>query len=71
MLFYLKKGKYGGDNFKSKKIIQKDKQGNVIKKWDSIQEAQTALKINNISKCCQNKKHYKTAGGYRWEYVNE
>lgn len=65
------KGKYGKENFKSKKVLQKDKNGIVIKEWYSIQEAQSQLKINNISKCCQNKNYYKTAGGYRWEYANE
>lgn len=65
------KGKYGKDNFKSKKVIQKDENGNIIKIWNSITEAQNQLKIYNISKCCRNINYCKTSGGYRWEYVNE
>ena len=24
---------------------------------------------SNISSCCKHKKHYNTAGGYKWEYL--
>lgn len=65
------KGKFGKYNFKSKKVLQKSKNGNIIKIWDSISEAQNQLKISNISKCCKNRGYCKTAGGFRWEYVNE
>lgn len=37
--------------------------------YNSIKEAQETLKINNISRVCQKKSKYKTAGGYHWEYV--
>ena len=39
--------------------------------YNSVKEAQETLKINNISRVCQKKPKYKTAGGYHWEYVNE
>lgn len=45
-----------------------DKEGNVIKIWDFIAQAQKELKIKNISSCCQNKWGYKTTGGFKWKY---
>ena len=51
-----------------RKINQYDLDGNFIKQWDSIKEAQDNLKIpnQNIVKVCQGKRH--TAGGYIWQY---
>lgn len=50
------------------KIIQKDKQGNIIKVWDNIWELthNTNYRKDNISCCCRGK--YKYAYGYKWEY---
>ena len=33
----------------SKKIEQYDKEGNFIREWDSIKDAETSLKIKNIN----------------------
>lgn len=47
-------------------IIQYDLDGNFIKIWESIKEAEKTLKIRNISQVCigiRNK-----AGGYIWKY---
>ena len=54
-----------------KKIIQYDKNYNLIKIWKSIQEVEKNLNINNgnISECCRGKR--KSAGGYIWRYANE
>lgn len=53
-----------------KKIIQKDKLGNIIKEWKNIIEIQKNTNYNkhNIYKCCQGK--YKYAYGYIWEYTS-
>lgn len=65
---------YGTRNKKSKKslskrIIQIDNNNRIIKKWNSINEAQEKLKIGNISSCCKGKRE--TAGGYIWKYERE
>lgn len=62
------KGKFGKYSCSSKKINQYDKQGNYIKTWDSIIDITRELGINNISTCCRNKRHIKTAGGFIWKY---
>lgn len=51
-----------------KKVLQYDLQGNFIKEWDSMKEAEKRLNIwyTNISNCCRG--IYKTAGGYVWKY---
>lgn len=50
-----------------RKVVQLSKDGEVIRVFDSIKEAEEILKISNISGCCRGK--YKTAGGYKWEYA--
>lgn len=64
-----KKGKYtGGNNPFAKSVKQLDKQGNVIKLWDSISEASRELEISvtSISNCLKGLS--KTAGGFIWHY---
>lgn len=41
--------------------------------YNSIKEASEDLSIQqaHISGCCAKRKHYITAGGYRWQYVKE
>lgn len=55
-------------NFSFKKIpvYQYDKNGNFIKKYESMRDAQIDIKNNNICACCKGKR--KTAGGYIWSY---
>ena len=65
---------YGTRNERAKKslyksVIQIDKNNKIIKKWDSINEAQKEFKIKNISTCCKGKR--KTAGGFIWKYEME
>ncbi len=51
-----------------KKVIQYDDDGNLIRRFDSIQEAQAYMKITHISTVCRGKR--KHDGGYRWRYAN-
>ena len=43
------------------------------KVFNSIKEASKELKIQqaHISGCCNRRKHYNTAGGYHWKYIEE
>lgn len=56
----------------SKPVLQKDKNGNLIKEWGGANEAGRELNIppNNIICCCNKKPKYKTSHGYIWEYKN-
>ena len=59
------------NNGHSKVVLQIDKNTNeVIKEWSSIAEINRQLGyiIKNISNCCTNKPHYKTAYGYKWSF---
>jgi hypothetical protein len=60
----------GGKHPSSKKIIQKDQEGNTIKIWDSMQSISNELGFtaSNICRCC--KGTVKRIGGYKWEYYN-
>lgn len=70
------------DKFKSKPVIQKTLQGEVIKIWPSASEIQRQLgySFGNICNCCiggyfdnsRGKWHScNTAYGYKWEYAEE
>ena len=56
---------------KGRKIIQLDKDDNIIKVWNGTCQANKELKINegNIWEACNNKR--KTAGKYKWKYKEE
>ena len=62
----------GKKNPKSKAVIQMDKDGNVIKEWESVNQVTriTGIPACDIFKCCNPKKYptAKTAYGYRWKY---
>ena len=49
-------------------IIQKTKDGEIIKEWKSLQKASDELNIerSNISHCLRGR--IKTSGGFKWEY---
>lgn len=59
----------GSENNLSKKIMQLDLEGNLIRIWDSIGEASRNLSIanQNISVCLRRKQN--KTNGYKWEYV--
>jgi hypothetical protein len=63
--------KKGKDNPCSRKVYQMDMQGNIIKKWDCMNDAfrEKGYYVGFISLCCRGK--YKTAYGYVWKYVEE
>lgn len=65
---YGKRNEKVSKNQSKYKIIQKDKNNNIIKIWDNIWELShnTKYETTNIRKCC--KKQYKYAYGYKWEY---
>lgn len=52
-----------------KKVIQINKNGEIIKIWDSIADAKKEYKNNHICECCLGK--VKTAAGFKWKYKNE
>ena len=64
------KKKTGKDNPRSRKIIQKELDGNIIKVWDSLQDIKRGLGFSpsNICRCCRGE--VKRIGGFLWEYLN-
>ena len=62
---------HGSNNYKARAVIQADPNGNVIRHWGCINDAQRILKIpqSNIVKCCLGER--KTAGGFSWRYLDE
>lgn len=58
----------GKNNPQSKRVVQYDKQGNLIKIWDYIRQVEKELGIHrsDICKCCKGK--LKSAGGFIWKY---
>lgn len=62
-------------HFKIKKtevpVVQMDLEDEVIQVWHSQQAAAKVLGIprTNINKCCNGKR--KTAGGYKWRYMED
>lgn len=60
----------GKDNKNSIKVMQYDKNMNLIKIWDCIKDVERELGIfgTSISACCRGKR--KTAGGFIWKYAD-
>lgn len=57
---------------KGKPLYQCDLNGNIIKKWNSINEVAKAMNYSSGTICsCCNKKRNKTYKGFIWRYVNE
>lgn len=63
-------------NSRKKAVLQMDKEGNVVARFESVQAAHREAKAvdgrqisdSSICYCCNGKKGFKTAGGYRWAY---
>lgn len=53
-----------------KRVYQYMKDGSFVRSYCSTQEASrvTGVKQSNISACCLNRPHFKTAGGYIWSF---
>lgn len=62
------KGYIGKNSKLSKKVVQLDKNDNIIKIWDSISDVERELKISNGNICSCIKGKYHTSGGYKWKY---
>lgn len=58
-------------NGKEKPINQFNKNGEFIKRWDSIMEAAKTLRLNpsSIVCVCKKKRRYKSTGGWKFEYA--
>lgn len=76
----INKGKKFSEDLKKKlsnastvklKVKQIDLDGNIVKVWNSISEAQKALQIKHISEVCRGVGRHKTSGGYKWEYYEK
>ena len=50
-------------------VRQYDLDGNFIKEWDSIVDAESELRINNVGACCAHRRHQ--AGGFMWRYASD
>lgn len=61
-------GKFGKYNIKSKKVLQKTKNGKLVKIWDSFADIQrqTGYNQSSIIRVCRKKQ--KTAYGFKWDY---
>lgn len=61
----------GKENALSKKVLQFDKENNLMNEWIGMREASRELNIafSSIWMCCQGR--IKTAGGYIWRYSDE
>lgn len=64
------KGKMLNRPDKSRVVIQYDKNGNFIKRFESTCEAKrvTGLSQSNISACCRGVQNHKTVGGFIFKY---
>jgi hypothetical protein len=62
---------FANNSGREKKVVQRDKLGNLIKIWNSMGEATEALNLskNGISETCNLRQ--KTSGGFIWEYYVE
>lgn len=59
-------GKVGSLSGKAKRVKQYNREGEFIKEYASIIDAQTQTGVNNIVAACKGK--LKSAGSYKWEY---
>ena len=65
------KGKFGKDNPNSKPVAMLDINGNIVKMFANslIVFQQYGIDRGSICRCCNGKQ--KTAGGYRWKYIEK
>ena len=56
-----------------KTVLQFTLNGEFVAEYPSTREAsrQTKIDQSSISKCCNRKEHYNSAGGFLWKYENE
>lgn len=60
----------GKNHTTSKSVVQMTKDGEFIKIWDCMSDAEREINISvsRISLCCKHPEKHKTAGGYKWMY---
>lgn len=65
------KGKLGKDNPNSRPVAMIDRDGNTIQVFDSslIVNQLYGIARESICRCCNGKQ--KSAGGYRWKYIEK
>ncbi|MGK2864909.1 MAG: hypothetical protein ACSLE0_23455 [Chitinophagaceae bacterium] len=67
-----KKGVKGKNSNRARKVAQFSLEGNLIKEWDYIKEAELNFNSNtnakNIVACCNNRQQ--TAYGFIWQHIN-
>ena len=61
-------GKTGAKNWKSKPVLQYDKEMNFVAEYPGVMEAQRQTGISESNIRCVIYGRSKTAGGYKWEY---
>lgn len=73
---HISNGKYGKnrgkDHYKSKPILQFNKNNEFVKKWNNAQDVAREWGLysgSNIQECCRNK--LKTAYDYIWQYADD
>lgn len=69
--YNLSNSAHGPDSEQNKtSVLQKDKNGNLIRRWEGISEASEFLGINAmcIVNCCRGR--LGSIGGYSWEYAD-
>ena len=56
---------------KSRPVVQYTLGGKFVADFESIMEAErvTGIRHDTISGCCRKLKHYNTAGGYKWRFL--
>lgn len=61
----------GTNHFKSRCVVQLNKDGSFVREWGYIQLASKTLNISgsHISSCCNNKR--RSAGGFVWKYKED
>ena len=54
-----------------KKVLQYDKEGNLVREWESVKSIQeeTGWKKGFIANCCRQLPHFNTAYGFVWRYA--
>ena len=54
-----------------RKVIQLSKDGEILRVWDNLSTIyrETGFEQTPIKCCCENKKHHKSAYGYKWAYA--
>lgn len=68
-----KKMNRGSKMFPARPVLQMDMNGNVLRKYPSIMDAcrLTGVEHSCICRACSGVRHTKTAGGYKWSYVEQ